>query len=211
MQVVHREPIDLEFLANLLESTGIPAPLSLEDSVSPAPRDQSKFHVSNLIDSAQQIIKGINKYHKFQGSPKGIMSLGRIWESVADAYVRWWANKQGGGFNSNYVMEKDEIVASLDGIAFVPHIGPMVQETKLRFSLKEDIPIRHLRQVKAYCHMVHSTKVLFTILNLSSAPPTVMARLELIEFSVVEIEENWEMIVNTKKFLESIGEGPTSG
>ena len=203
VQILRNETIDLELLADLIAAHGIDAP-----SVPPIPRDVSKFHVTNLIDSAKQITKGVNEYHEYQGAPKGIMSLGRIWESVADIYLQWWVGGRRGGFVSDVVVEGDGIIASLDGVVFLPELGPMVQESKLRFTLNEEIPIRHQQQVKAYCHLARVTKVLFAILSLTSSPPVAHARLTMMEFDLQSIEENWEMILNTKKFLEGIGEGP---
>ena len=67
------------------------SPLNLEDVADamdpPKPRDTGRWHVSNLLESANLITKGDTRYHEYEGAPLGIMSMGRIWEAAADAYL----------------------------------------------------------------------------------------------------------------------------
>ena len=79
MDILHTEPIDLERVADLCVCPPKRRPL--------APRDYTKFHVSNLLESASLISKGDNRYHEYEGHPLGIMSLGRIWETAVDCYL----------------------------------------------------------------------------------------------------------------------------
>jgi hypothetical protein len=117
MQIIHQEPINLELVADLLACGGA--------RKSPSPRDFTKFHVSNLIESAKSITKGDNSYYEFQGEPSGIMSFGRIWEAAIDCYLLDYSTKHGGVYSPDVEREQDGIIASLDGIVYhaVKNIG----------------------------------------------------------------------------------------
>jgi len=77
--------------------------------------------------------------------------------------------------------------------------------------LNMDIPLDHLRQVRAYCHLAGTTLVYYVSGHLSTAPPLAQAVLRVIRLTQESIEENWQGIVNTKKYLESLGIGPEGG
>jgi len=187
-------PIDLEEVADICDENSLI-------------RDNSRWHVSNLISSAYLISKGDIHYHE-SDEPTGIMSLGRIWETAADSYLKHWANKRGGLYVPNWVDSLDDIVANLDGVMLLPDKPMSVVEVKLRFTMNNEIPIRHLQQIRAYCKVLDTTKAIFMILNISSAPPMAKARLELLEFTQQQIDENWQMLINTKRYLESRGIRP---
>lgn len=195
MQILLNEPINLEDVADLLDSGG--------------PRDKSSWHVSNLLESAELIVKGQNQYHEYEGAPNGRMSMGRIWENVVDGYLARFARQGDGWYLPNQVYTHEGVVASLDGVMFMPAWGLMVAETKLRFSKSTDIPFRHQQQIRAYCHMVHTNRVIMTVLRI--AMPIVEADLRIIEYTQESIDENWQMIINTKNYLESKGIGPKGG
>lgn len=200
MEVVHSEPIDLERMADLC-AVGIKRP-------APAPRDRSTWHVSNLIDSAKLIAKGDCSYHEFVGSPLGIMSWGRIWETSVDCYLADYASRKSGFYLPDVERARDGIVGSLDGLMALPDFGWMVCETKLRFTLNTEIPFKHLQQVRAYCQMAHTDLVCYVSGHLSSTPPTAQASLRILRLTQQSIAENWEMLVNTKHHLENRGLGP---
>jgi len=208
MEIVHRIPIDLEHCANLLErravsSTGIKPP--------PASRDFSRFHDTNLLDSAQSILKGDNTYHQPTAAPVGIMSLGRIWESVADVWLSDYARSQGGFFTPNVMSECDNIVASLDGLIYLPNVypdQPMVAETKLRFTTSDEIPDRHERQIGCYCIMAGTCYAAYCRLQIGARPPIASAELIVLHFSHLWLNDVWKSVVATREFLESIGQVP---
>lgn len=200
MEILLDEVVDLEYLADLC-ACGLP------QRSPPEPRDRSVWHVTNLIDSARLVSRGENCY--WEGSdPNGIMSMGRIWEACIDLYLADYADRRGGLYSPDLVLDEDGIVASLDGILFTNDFGSAVTETKLRFTMNPEIPMKHLQQVRAYCHLAKTDLVYYVSGHLSSAPPMASARMRVIRLTKQSIEETWEMIVNTKDYLVECGVRP---
>lgn len=199
MQIIYTEPIDLEQVADLCAVGMQRRP--------PTPRDLSKYHVTNLLESAKLITKGQTRYHEYEGHPSGIMSLGRIWESAVDCYLTHYAIRHGGFYLPDMEYERNGIIASLDGLIVLPDISDrlMVAETKLRFSVNDEIPLRHLQQVRAYCYLVSTDLVAYVSCHLSSAPPTVEASLKVIRLEQESIDETWAGLVKTKEYLVDCG------
>lgn len=203
MEILQTEDIDLEMVADLC-AVGV-------KRKPPAPRDRLSWHVTNLIESAYLISKGENRYWEGDGVVSGIMSMGRIWESAVDCYMAGYASCRAGVYVPDIVSSKDEIAGSLDGLAVLPSVGVVVCETKLRFTLNGDIPTKHVQQMRAYCHLADTNLVLYLSGHLSSKPPTAKATMRLIRFTTQSIQENWEMLVNTKKYLIKCGCAPQGG
>jgi len=190
-----------------------------DDLDPPKPRDNGRWHVSNLLESAQLITKGDIRYAGGNEVPDFVRTLGhmgRIWEAAADAHITKWAAERGGTYISNAVMEKDDIVASLDGIMMMPEVTEpempesvlMVVEIKLRFARSTDIPFRHQQQVLSYCSMLNTNLVCYVDAHIASNPPEAFGFIRFIKFTEREIEENWQMLTATKEYLESKGCGP---
>jgi hypothetical protein len=199
VQIIHTEPIDLEQVADLCAIGMKRRP--------PTPRDLSKFHVTNLLESAKLLTKGQTRYYEFEGHASGIMSLGRIWESAVDCYLTHYATQHYGFYILDIEQEADGIIASLDGLLCLPGIsaGLIVAETKLRFSMSGEIPLRHLQQVRAYCYLAKTNLVAYTSCHISSAPPTAEASLQILRLEQESIDETWAGLVKTKEYLESCG------
>ena len=202
MEILHNEPIDLELVADLC-AVGI-------KRKPPAPRNHQAWHVTNLLKSGQLIAKGNIQYHEFEGRPSGIMSLGRIWESAVDCYLQYYTAQRGGFYTPDVESAKDGVIASLDGIMWLPDLGWLVCESKLRFGLNGEIPLDHLQQVRAYCHLAGTDLVCYVSGHLSSAPPTAQATMRIIRLTKQSIEECWRGIVNTKEYLVKCGCSPTT-
>jgi len=176
----------------------------------PTPRDFQKWHVSNLLQSGHLIAKGDVRYHEFEGEPYGIMSWGRIWESAIDCYLTDYAVNLGGFYTPDVESIKDDILGSLDGMMWLPDLGRlelgwMVCETKLRFTLNGEIPLSHLQQIRAYCHLAETDLVCYVSGHITSRPPTAEARMRIIRLTEQSIHETWQGILNTKEYL--IGQG----
>lgn len=197
MDTILTETIDLERVADLC-AIGV-------KRKPPTPRDYSKWHVSNLLQSATRIAKGDIQYYEYEGEPKGIMSMGRIWEAVVDRYLTDYALSKGGVYVPDMEQEKDGILGSLDGVMWLPDLGWLVCETKLRFTLSGEIPLSHLQQVRAYCYLAETDLVCYVSGHLSSRPPTASATVRIIRLTQQSIDETWEMIVNTRDYLLSQG------
>lgn len=199
MKEIHREPIPLELVADLLHCGIKRRPSS--------PRNRSVWHVTNLIASADLISKGDVRYHEYVGVPVGIMSLGRIWESAIDCYLVQWATERGGAYIPDVEQCTDGVVASLDGVVVLPN-KLMVSETKLRFTGDDSIPFSHQQQIRAYCYMAGTLSVCYVSGHVSSRPPTALGLLRLLELTPLEAEETWAMIESTKQYLEEHGIAP---
>ena len=197
METLLDEPINLEQVADLC-AVGV-------ERKPPTPRDYSKWHVSNLLKSGQLIAKGDDRYHEYEGEVKGIMSMGRIWETVVDCYLTDYADSRGGLYIPDMELEGDDILGSLDGMMFTNDFGSMVCETKLRFTLNGKIPLSHLQQVRAYCYLAKTDLVCYVSGHITSTPPTAQARMRIIRFTKQSIQETWQGIVRTKEYL--IGQG----
>ena len=196
MEEMNVAEVDLEEVAEVLDPTT-------------TPRDISAWHVSNLLESARLITKGDVRYHEYEGAPLGIMSMGRIWEHAADAYMSQWAKDRGGLYIPNVTCIGDDVVCSLDGLVRLPAVWHVV-EIKLRFTASTDIPLKHRQQVMAYCHAACVDSALYVDLHVTSGPPTASAFIRRLSFTKQEIAENWQMIVSTKQFLEAQGCSPQS-
>lgn len=207
MEVLLDESIDLERVADLCCDSD-------SERRPPAPRDDSVWHVSNLLKSAALIAKGDVRYWESDGEPSGIMSMGRIWESAVDCYLAHYVGLHRGAYIPNvmlsgdYLSKMDNIVGSLDGLIRLPDFGWMVSETKLRFSTRSDIPLDHLQQIRAYCHLAHVNTACYVSGHLSSAPPSAVAKMRVLRFTEQSIAECWQMIVNTREYLAKLGLGP---
>ncbi len=205
MQIIHQESVDLELVADLLACGGV--------HKSPILRDKSRFHVTNLIESAKSITQGDVSYREFQGPIPGIMSFGRIWETAVDHYLLDYSTKYGGVYSPDVEREQDDIIASLDGIMLLPSLGLdyhgwLVCETKLRFSVSDEIPMKHLQQVRAYCYLANTDLVCYVSGHIGARPPVVQAQLRVIRFTRQSINETWEMLVKTKDYLVVNGKVP---
>ena len=202
MEIIHQQSIDLERVADLCE-------IGIERQV-PEPRSDKLWHVSSLLKASKSIIKGKVEYSDSgPASMPSIAAMGRIWETAMDCYMQRHMEERGGSFVSDVVLSEDGICGSLDGAVDDPTWPTLaVYECKLRFTLNMDIPLDHLRQIRAYCHLLDTTLVYYASGHLSSAPPMIQATLRIIRFTQQSIEENWEGIVNTKKYLESLGITP---
>ena len=197
MEILHTEPIDIEHIADLC-AVGIVRP-------APSPRDHTRFHVTQLLDSAHLITKGDVRYSTFVGPVKGIMSLGSLWEIMVDCYLSDFATQKGGTYLPDVEQESDGIIASLDGILHLPDYGLMVAETKLRFTQNKDIPLKHIQQMRAYCYLLRTDTVCYTSGHVSSNPPEMTGMLRIIRFTKSSIAECWQGIINTREYLLSQG------
>lgn len=207
MEILSKQTIDLEEVADLC-AAGITRP--------PAkPRDHSCFHVSNLLESARLISKGDVRYHEYEGKVRGIMSMGVIWELAIDCYLTNWAKLRNGFYAPDVESQQDGIIASLDGLLGLPSEGNsllrFVCETKLRFTQNGEIPLSHIQQMRAYCYTQNTDLALYVVGHISSRPPEATATMTAIQFTRESIQETWDGILSTKKYLEDNGCLPKKG
>lgn len=201
MEILHQQSVDLERVASLCE-------IGIERDP-PVLRDAGVWHISSLLKASHSIIKGKVAYSDSEPAEMpSIAAMGRIWETAMDCYMADYAKREMGGyFQPDVVLEEDGICGSLDGMLLGVEDG-MVYECKLRFTLNMEIPLDHQRQTRAYCHLAGVDTVCYASGHISTTPPVVQAVLRIIRFTQMSIEENWQGIVNTKRYLESLGIGP---
>ncbi len=173
-------------------------------------RTPSPFHATAMIDKALEISGGKKKNFNPDDFP-GVDQLGHLWEFAVRPWVRWYVESLGWKVTFALEMPKDGIILSLDGIAFNPQAPSQraVIETKSRWTPKY-LPtdrFRDMSQVKSYCYAAGTTNVWMPVLRISSTPPQATVRLHVLNFSQVEIAENWEMMMNTKREMEKRGTG----
>lgn len=189
MQVLLEEALDLEKVADLVGG--------------PIVRDSQGWHVTDLIKAANRIAKGAKEPDYSQ--LEGLAAMGRIWERVAHDTVRSWVEGIGGVFLAapRPAPILDGITGTLDGIAATPEWTAVVED-KLKFGRVANPceETRWMMQVKAYCKLIYVRRALFPVLAILHSPPRAIAKLHLIEFSQEEIDENWAMLLNTKRYLE---------
>ena len=171
----------------------------------PEPRDNSKLHVSTLVNRAAKLT-GNPWYEDKEPSPEGwnIMALGRIWEWASRPTVEAKAREMGLEFHPQVVKEVDGIVGSLDGV-LSPSPAPAhtvaVVECKSRHSSPGDPRDnwRYMAQSMAYCYMSGCTTLWMPVLYLPRrGPPDSPFHLYQIEFQPHEIVENWVMLRNVR-------------
>lgn len=189
MKVLLEEALDMEKVADLVGG--------------PVQRDSRGYHVTDLIAAASRIAKG-TKEPDYSGL-EGLAAMGRIWERVAHDTVRSWVEGIGGVFLAapRPAPVLDGITGTLDGIAAAPEWTAVVED-KLKFGRVANPceETRWMMQVKGYCKLICARRVLFSVLAILHSPPRAIAKLHLIEFSQGEIDENWAMLLNTKRYLE---------
>jgi len=168
----------------------------------PVERDDTKHHVSHLVNEAVRIIGNGKAY---DGEPTqwgwNIMALGRIAEAVVRPIVQREADKRGWRFTPQVVSEVDGIVGSLDGLLVSDAGVEAVVEVKSRHSSPSDPRDnwRYMAQVQAYCRMAFTQVAWMPILYLPRrGPPNAELHLHVIQFEVQELVENWEMLRNIR-------------
>lgn len=171
---------------------------TLADEIDPPlTRDLTKPHVSELIEMS---LKSIGRGYSDSPPPEGIMAMGRIWEYAAREKANLLATETQGQFISSPVVEKDGVIASLDG--YIVWAGDSaVLEIKLKFSAPKDPRenFRWMSQVKSYCHIMNAKRVIFIVGHLLHSPPRMVAVKYGLRFTEAELQENWQMIMNQAK------------
>ena len=109
------------------------------------------------------------------------------------------------GVRSKYLSVKDDILGSLDGIMWLPDLGWLVCETKLRFTLNGEIPLSHLQQVRAYCHLAETDRVCYVSGHITSTPPTAQTRMRIFRLTEQSIQETWQGVCRTRDYLAGQG------
>jgi len=184
----------------------------------PGLRDPTHPHVTGLIRGLDDIGRTPRpfNYDALPQSTKNIMAMGRIWEYLVRPDITREAVRVGLIPVWKLTPEVDGIIGSLDCALFRPPWTPdgpqkaeVVVEIKARFSARsaprnKDFPQserKYIRQCKSYCYMTGARKVWMPILYFGSSPPNMEYVIHRFEFSDLEVEENWRMLLNMKGYL----------
>jgi len=176
----------------------------------PAFRNESKIHVSDLRDALLETL-GLRKEEEddLPQWVKNLGSFGLIWEKVlwevaqCEAIERGLVFDHGDSFHGPLVLEVDSVVGSLDGII---HNGPPVAVWECKTRWKDvELPTeneRYMIQAKAYCWMAGVTQCWFPVLNIGGRPPDMTQWLHIIDFTAMELMENWQSLLRMKPMVE---------
>jgi hypothetical protein len=174
---------------------------------SPADRDESKVHVSELRDALLETL-GIQKPRE-EELPQWVRNLGSfglIWEKVLETAIHHEASDRNLRFKrGTFTYEVDGVLGSLDGLITNKEGKPVaVEENKTRWKA-EELPTdndKFMIQGKAYCWMAGVTTCWFPVLNIASRPPNLRQWLHIIEFTPMELAENWKSLMAMKPMVE---------
>jgi len=185
----------------------------------PQPRDESKVHVSTLVNEAARLVAP--KWYYERGDvgeveENGIMALGRMWEYCVRPMVEDKARAMGCMFDEQIIQEHEGVIGTLDGrirphSLQEPYPGHTlaVVEIKSRHSNPMD-PREHWRwmvQVQAYCYMAECKNAWMPVLYVKNRPPDAELLLHQLVFEEWELVENWGMLMNVKKGMETANGG----
>jgi len=196
------EPIvyDLEEVADFL----------YEDRESHTER-RAGHHVTDLMAASEAISEvGLHRYMQ-EGDTRdftpfqGLAPLGRIIEGMLRPFISAKAEEEGYQFVPSVEMLVDGIAGNFDGL-LVGKDPTIVVEIKSKHSypLKAVADqTRWMRQIKSYCHMAGTTEVRLWTMYLGGRPPQAHLHEHRLTFSEREIEQQWSMLVKTKRYLES--------
>jgi hypothetical protein len=180
------------------------------DTIDPQrPRDHTKPHVTDLIRQASKVGRS------GADSPlptTGILEMGRIWEFATRPILAREAYNRGCTFEDTVYLEKDGIIASLDGR--LNSLGKLVGsngtqaivETKLRFTRGPEDPRgnwKWMKQVQSYAYMEGVTDVLMLVGYISHSPPGTAIYMYDLKFAEHETAETWQMLLNMKRHGEA--------
>lgn len=172
------------------------------------PRTTDRAHVSQIVRGLVALTDGVKEDDDPREGDPGLWSrlkvrfgIGFIWEELLSMAYAWMCGNRPGEF------ELDGIVGSPDGIDWTGDV-PVVEEYKCtwksscRSGTKDPNPptdnLRYMLQVKAYCRMVETTRARMRILHVNGnyRDREPVYRVWEIDFTPLEIAENWEMMVN---------------
>lgn len=176
----------------------------------PLERDNTKPHVSQLIELANQVAG--QRPRSIDETGAAMMSMGRLWELIARPLVTKLAAVSRLDFEQSPVLELEDIIGSLDGRLWDYGTGKIkdgtatlmaVVEFKCRFTQPSD-PLENWRwmaQVKAYCKMSGCKEAWILVLYLPRGEPKPAIALHLLEFDQLALDENWRMLLNVKESI----------
>ena len=181
------------------------------------------WHISSLNKAAREIVKGKaidpEYYYCSEDSPdmdglideipEGILDWGNIWEAACRPALADIARDKFGLLATGpRQIIKEGIVANADALIVHPSSEQViaVAECKFRFTHNTD-PLNMedwIRQIKAYCYVWETNMVWMPVANVRNSPPGGKSRIYMLMFTNQEINENWQMLINVKDYMEEL-------
>jgi len=131
-----------------------------------------------------------------------------MWEAAVRPWCKAAVWNMGLSFISSREMEKDGIIANLDGELIT--ISGTVAIVEMKATTTSDtnplLKPNWMCQTKAYCHMVGVNQVWFIVLHMPRrGAPEARVYQHIVTFEGWELAENWNMLMSTKEYLISKG------
>ena len=176
----------------------------VDDVAGAVTRNPGGYHVTDLYAEAISVATKKPIVPFDSDLMPGLAAMGRLWEWVIIKSFNM--NAQISRILPAVEMHLGDIEANLDGLLIHTEDGSVaVAEAKCKFGNRFIKPwdmAKWMSQVKAYCKMADTRKVIFYVLYIMSGPPKCVPVAYHLEFTELEIHENWAMLQNTKKYME---------
>jgi len=182
----------------------------IADYLSMAPTRAPGYHLTDLIRASKLIArnKPITPREEPDDMVQGLMDMGRFWEEASRSSFNGRVRKL--GFNTSLPEQRecDGVICNVDGLVFSEASAKSiiaVHESKFRFTPRSDPRdnLDWMAQCKGYCYAFGVRSVWMPVANITTRPPSASSRIYMLDFSEQEIQENWQMILKTKDYLES--------
>jgi len=184
-------------------------------ALDPSPVREPGHHVTDLIDASMALAKGKDPFKlvgaerqaEFDDTP-GILDAGKLWEAASRPYTSRVVVALGVEFSIEYTTGKtvEGVIGSFDAIISRDGVPLIVVDSKLRFNKPGEDPrdrMKWMMQFKSYCYMTGTSTAWIPVCYWGARPPSVQSLLYVITYNQVEIEENWQTIMATKRWLDA--------
>lgn len=194
----------------------------IADAQKAAPPRAEGYHLTSLIRASGLIARNKpvdpDDFWYFTHGPEsmdegideqilGMMSMGKVWEEACRAAFCQRMAVLGLVVSGPDQAELDGVWASVDGLVYQSGVSLVaIQECKFRFVHPTDPRDNHawMAQTKGYCKVYGTLSVWMPIANLTTRPPSASSRIYAINFTQQEVDENWDMVVKTRAYLEQL-------
>lgn len=181
------------------------------------PAREPGHHVTDLIEASMALAKGKDPFTlvgaerqvEFDDTP-GILDAGKMWEAASRPLMVKRVEALGPEYRIEFTTGKtvEEVMGSFDGIIYHHtsiDTAVIVVDSKLRFTKPGEDPrdrMKWMMQFKAYCKMTGTGTVWIPVCYWGARPPSVQSMLYVVTYNQVEIDENWQTLMSTKRWMD---------